>query len=60
MTSTHSFREGAPPKDEKGKVPYATQLFFVNMQEGGHLMHPEVKLGASGWRPDAFTVLNDV
>jgi len=30
------------------------------MQEGGHLMHPEVKLGASGWRPHAFTVLNDV
>ena len=34
--------------------------FSWKMQEGGHLMHPEVKLGASGWRPDAFTVLNDV
>ena len=34
--------------------------FSWKMQEGGHLMHPEVKLGVSGGRPDAFTVLSDV
>ena len=34
--------------------------FSWEMQEGGHLMHPEVKLGVSGGRSDAFTVLSDV
>ena len=45
---------------KKKKVPYATQLFFVGNAGRRSLDAPEVKLGVSGGRADAFTVLINV
>ena len=45
---------------KRGRYLMPPSFFSWEMQEGGHLMHPEVKLGVSGGRADAFTVLSDV
>ena len=50
---------GAPVL-KRGRYLMPPSFFSWEMQEGGHLMHPEVKLGVSGGRADAFTVLSYV
>ena len=49
-----------PPVRKRGRYLMPPSFFSWEMQEGGHLMHPEVKLGVSGGRADAFTVLTNL
>ena len=45
---------------KRGRYLTPPSFFSWEMQEGGHLMHPEVKFGGSGGQSDAFSVLSDV